>query len=203
MSVNVPSRRVLAVFDFDGTLTYRDSFTLFLRKELGFFRYALGLIRLALPALGFLVGHKTRDELKGYLIRNFLTGFSVAEIAVLSDDFCRRQWPSLMREAGCAEVSEQVQQGALVTICSASPEIILKPFAERLGVQLIATQLEERNGVLTGSIRGRNCRQAEKVKRLTKVYGDLRFFHVRAWGDSAGDKQLLEAADEPYYRRFH
>lgn len=203
MTVKAPSKPVLSVFDFDGTLTYRDSFTLFLRVELGIPRYVTGMATLAAPATRYLAGQKSRDELKEALIRNFLTGFSVAELENLSDDFCRRVWSKLMRHAGIAEVTEQLQRGAIVTLCSASPEIILKPFAERLGVKLIATQLEEHNGELTGAIQGHNCRQAQKVARLEKDYGDLSQFHVRAWGDTDGDKQLLEAADEPYYRWFH
>lgn len=202
-SLRTPTKPVLAVFDFDGTLTYKDSFTHFLRVELGMARYIAGMTRLAIPATRHLLGNKSRDSLKEDLVRNFLRGFSVADLANLSDDFCRRFWPKIMRLSGYAEVEQQLRRGASVTLCSASPEFLLKPFAERLGINLISTQLEEHNGMLTGEIQGRNCRQAEKVARLEKVYGDLSRFHVRAWGDSDGDKQLLEAADEPYYRWFN
>lgn len=194
---------VLSVFDFDGTLTYRDSFTLFLRKELGSLRYLTGLLGLALPAIYYLLRLISRDELKARLIYRFLRGISVANVNKLSDSFCSRSWGSLMRANGIAEVAEQLRQGANVTLCSASPELILAPFAKRLGVELIATRLEENAGVLTGAIYGRNCRQAEKVLRLEARYGDLSKFHIRAWGDSAGDKQLLESAAEPFYRAFH
>lgn len=203
MSLRTPSKPVLSVFDFDGTLTYRDSFTLFLRVKLGFPRFIAGMAGLAIPATQHLLGIKNRDELKEDLIRNFLTGFSVAELGHLSDDFCHHYWPKLMRLSGYAEVEGQLRRGAVVTLCSASPEIILMPFAERLGINLIGTRLEERNGTFTGAIQGRNCRQAEKVRRLENIYGDLNQYHVRAWGDSDGDKQLLAVADEPYYRWFN
>ena len=169
------SKPILAVFDFDGTLTYRDSFTLFLREELGIVRYLTGLLGLAVPAACFAVGIISRDELK----------------------------EKLMRPNGIAEVTEQLRQGSKVTLCSASPELILKPFADRLGIELIATRLEERNGVLTGKIDGQNCRQSEKVLRLKHEIGELDKYYVKAWGDSAGDKHLLEFANEPYYRKFH
>lgn len=199
----VSSKPVLAVFDFDGTLTFRDSFTLFLRVELGLTSYFKGMTGLLILALRFLAGLKTRDQLKADLIRAFLTGISVAKLEKLADDFCNRYWERLMRLNGYAEVKKQLAAGATVTLCSASPEIILRPFAQRLGVLLIATQLEEHSGVLTGNISVQNCRQQEKITRLEAIYGDLAKFHLRAWGDSDGDKQLLEAADEPYYRHFH
>ncbi len=197
------SKPILAVFDFDGTLTYRDSFTLFLREELGIVRYLTGLLGLAVPAACFAVGIISRDELKEKLIRRFLTLLSVAQVKQLADSFCERNWEKLMRPNGIAEVTEQLRQGSKVTLCSASPELILKPFADRLGIELIATRLEERNGVLTGKIDGQNCRQSEKVLRLKHEIGELDKYYVKAWGDSAGDKQLLEFANEPYYRKFH
>lgn len=203
MQYQQPNKPVLSVFDFDGTLTYRDSFTLFLRTEFGIRTYAIGLLRMALPSLKFLLGISSRDELKQRLINTFLCGISADSLAQLAEDFCEKSWPTLMRSKACAGVSEQVNAGATVTLCSASPEIILRPFARRLGVELIATRLEVSNGILTGLIDGQNCRQSEKVSRLISAYGDLKSFHIRAWGDSAGDKQLLEVADEPYYRWFH
>lgn len=203
MHNRLQSKPVLAAFDFDGTLTYRDSFTLFLKTELGFMRYSAGLKRLSIPAFKHVSGFRTRDQLKEDLIRHFLKGFSVAELADMSDYFCAKIWTRLMRPSALKEVERQLQVGSVVTLCSASPEIVLRPFAKRLGVHLIATRLDEHNGVLTGALQGKNCRQAEKVVRLTEVYGDLRLFHVRAWGDTAGDKQMLEAAQEPYYRWFH
>ena len=197
------SKPVLAAFDFDGTLTYRDSFTLFLKTELGFARYSAGLRRLSIPTFKHLTGFRTRDQLKEDLIRHFLTGFSVAELVDRSDYFCSKIWPRLMRPNALKEVEHQLQVGATVTLCSASPEIVLRPFAKRLGVSLIATRLEEHDGVLTGGLQGKNCRQAEKVARLAEVHGDLSLLHLRGWGDTAGDKQMLEAAQERYYRWFH
>jgi hypothetical protein len=51
-----------------------------------------------------------------------------------------------------------------------------------------------KNGKLTGRITGNNCRCAQKVARLEKVYGNLNDYHLRAWGDTRGDHELLAAA---------
>lgn len=203
MRAGYPSKPVLSVFDFDHTLTYRDSFTFFLRTKLGTFKYATGMRATGIPAAQFLAKVISRDELKGRLIRNFMHGFSVAQLEDLSDDFCRKYWARLMRPNATAAVASELQSGATVTLCSASPEIVLRPFAERLGVHLIGTKLEVVDGILTGKIAGKNCRKAEKVERLKQIYGALSKYHLRAWGDSDGDKELLEAADEPFYRLFH
>lgn len=103
----------------------------------------------------------------------------------------------------CAAVAAELQSGARVTLCSASPSLVLQAFADRLGVELIGTQLESVDGILTGRLLGGNCRAANKVRRLEQVYGPLHQFRLRAWGDSAGDEALLAQAQEPYWRHFH
>ena len=77
-------------------------------------------------------------------------------------------------------MAAEVNSGAEVTICSASPALVLQPWADKLGIKLIGTQLEVKDGKLTGRITGNNCRCAQKVARLEKVYGNLNEYHLRA-----------------------
>jgi phosphoserine phosphatase len=106
-----------------------------------------------------------------------------------------------MRPAGVLAVAAEVNSGAEVTICSASPALVLQPWADKLGIKLIGTQLEVKNGKLTGRITGNNCRCAEG--RQTGVYGNLNDYHLRAWGDTRGDHELLAAAQDPHWRFHH
>lgn len=60
-------------------------------------------------------------------------------------------------------------------VCSASPEFLLKPICERLGVQkLIGTKMNPE----TGEISGRNCKGKEKVKRISAELPDYNFYCV-------------------------
>jgi phosphatidylglycerophosphatase C len=194
---------VLAVFDFDGTLTYRDSFVPFLRFAFGNKIFIRKLLRMARPSHSYLMKRISRDDLKAQLIRTFLRGVTLAWLEQQAQYFCDKSWAQLMRPKGLVAVSDQLLGGATVTICSASPALTLKPFAAKLGVQLIGTQLEAVNGILTGEIEGQNCRCVQKVMRLEAEYGSLKHYLVRAWGDSPGDEQLLAVAQEPRWREFH
>ncbi|KAI3490593.1 hypothetical protein L1887_45430 [Cichorium endivia] len=120
-----------------------------------------------------------------------------------AEAFCEKYWNKLMRPEGVLAVAAEVNSGAEVTICSASPALVLQPWADKLGIKLIGTQLEVKDGKLTGRITGNNCRCAQKVARLEKVYGDLNAYHLRAWGDTRGDHELLAAAQDPHWRHFH
>jgi HAD superfamily hydrolase (TIGR01490 family) len=197
------NRKVLSVFDFDGTLTRHDSFVPFLRFAFGRRAFAMRLAKLTLSSLLYVGRRISRDELKARLVRAFLTGVQTAWVQTKADEFCTLFWPRLMRPAGLHCVAMEISAGATVTLCSASPALVLRPFADRLGVSLIATELEEVDGFLTGNILGNNCRCVFKVMRLEEKYGPLTAFRVRAWGDTRGDHELLAAAQDAHWRQFH
>ncbi|KMM82683.1 HAD family hydrolase [Pseudomonas taetrolens] len=197
------SKPVLAAFDFDGTLTYHDSFVPFLRFAFGNRLFAMRLLRMIPSTLCYLVGRISRNDLKEKLITVYLTGAKEAWVKERAEAFCDVSWQRLMRPLGLTSVASQLEQGARVTICSASPELVLAPFAKKLGIGLIGTQLASVDGVLTGEIDGTNCRCEQKVIRLEAQYGPLSQYTLRAWGDTRGDEQMLGAAHEPHWREFH
>lgn len=200
---NQASAGVLSVFDFDGTLTRHDSFVPFLRFAFGRRRFIRKMLSLVVPTLGCLSKKLTRDELKEVLIKTFLSGVDEHWVRQQAQAYCERYFKALLRPNGLLAVAAEINSGATVTICSASPEIVLLPFTDQLGVRLIGTRLEVMNGKLTGRILGHNCRCAQKVARLTEVYGPLEQYHLRAWGDTHGDYELLSAAQDPHWRHFH
>lgn len=195
--------KVLSVFDFDGTLTRHDSFVPFLRFAFGKREFLRRVLKLVLPGLRYLMRGMTRDELKAHLISTFLTGVEASWLRSRSVAFCEHSWSGLMRPSGLRAVESELASGAEVTLCSASPALVLQPFANRLGVKLIGTELEVIDDRLTGRINGNNCRCEHKVLRLEAVYGPLTQYRLRAWGDTRGDHELLAAAQDPHWRHFH
>ncbi|WP_082356598.1 HAD-IB family hydrolase [Pseudomonas nunensis] len=195
--------KVLSVFDFDGTLTRHDSFVPFLKYAFGKLEFAKRLRLLAGPGVRYLTRRLSRDELKARLIAAFLTDAKEEWVRHKAAEFCGLYWTRLMRPAGLASVAAERQAGSEVTLCSASPALVLKPFADRLNIKLIATELEVVDGRLTGRISGDNCRCEAKVRRLEAVYGDLTQYRLRAWGDTRGDHELLAAAQDAHWRHFH
>ncbi len=94
--------------------------------------------------------------------------------------------------------------GARLVIVTASPDIVVAPFARGLGAEiLIGTRLEfDDQGRFTGKLAGPNCRGAEKVRRLREVFGEDMQLEA-AYGDTSGDREMLAMADNPDgYRVF-
>jgi len=194
---------VLSVFDFDGTLTRHDSFIPFLRFAFGYRAFSKKIISLVIPTLQCMRRKLTRDELKEVLITTFLAGIEEKWVCEKAQAYCNEYWERLMRPSGLLAVASEVSSGAVVTLCSASPIIVLQPFADRLGIKLIGTQLQSKDGTLTGRIKGHNCRCIQKIARLEEIYGPLSKFHLRAWGDTRGDYEMLAAASDAHWRHFH
>lgn len=196
-------RHVLSVFDFDGTLTRYDSFVPFLKFAFGTREFSRSILRFALPSVRFLARRFNRDELKAQLICTFLTGVDVKWLQDRCAKFCGLFWVQLMRPSGLKSVAVEEEAGVVVTLGSASPALILQPFADRLGSKVIGTELELEDGLLTERMTGNNCRCENKVLRLEALYGSLGQYRLKAWGDTRGDFEFLAAAQEAYWRNFH
>lgn len=192
----------LVAFDFDGTLTVRDSFVAFLSWRAGPRRWLLGLVRLT-PSILAYVFHRDRARLKGRFIREFLGGQSVDAVEASAKQFAQDHAQGLFRPDAVATWRRWRSAGAKVVIVTASPEIIVAPFARGLGADmLIGSRLSvDANGKIRGPLDGPNCRAAEKVSRLREVFGaDVRL--TAAYGDTGGDRDMLKIADERGYRVF-
>ncbi|MEY4352737.1 MAG: hypothetical protein RLZZ609_978 [Cyanobacteriota bacterium] len=94
------------------------------------------------------------------------------------------------------------EKGDRVLLCSASPRMLLQPLADFLRVELLATELQREEGRWLPQLAGPNCKGPEKVRRLQNHLGPLEGFVIEAYGDSQGDRELLQAAERPHYRSF-
>ena len=195
--------RPLVAFDFDGTLTSRDSFLSFLAWRVGARRYATGLLRLAPSAAAYL-SHLDRGRLKAALIRRFLKGVPRAELERQAQAFAGLAAPRLLRPDALRAWRRWQAQGARLVIVTASPEPVVAPFARGLGADaLIATRLVfDTEGRVTGDIDGLNCRGPEKARRLREAFGPDVALEA-AYGDTPGDREMLAMAEEQGMKVFN
>ena len=193
---------MIVAFDFDGTMTIRDSYTAFLKWRVGDLGYAAGIAAMA-PALIAYLGHRDRGRLKAQATRQFLLGRPLALLEREAEDFCAAHWDAMMRPDALAAWRDWGERGAHRVIVTASPAVTVAPFAQRLGAEaLIGTRLAvDAQGLITGAFASPNCRGQEKVDRLRAAYGeDVRL--AAAYGDTSGDKEMLEIADHQGLREF-
>jgi len=190
-----PGRRPagLAVFDFDGTLRPGDSLLPFLSLIAGRGTVIAAIARsTARLALGR--RRADRNAIKDVAFVRLLAGRASAEFERSGRSFGLRLIGDLRSDV-VARLRHHQQLGHDVVIVSASLSVYLTPVAEYLGCQLSATELVvDPAGMLTGRIRGTNCRGPEKVERLEALYPN-RAGTVWAYGDSRGDDEMLAWSD--------
>ena len=199
---SVAEGRPIVAFDFDGTLTIRDSFTAFLRWRAGRRGWAVGLVKLA-PAVATYARDRDRGRIKAASVREFLGGVDRATLAAEAEAFAQDVWSRFMRPDALACWNDWGARGAHRVIVTASPEETVAPFARRLGAEaLLGTSLTfDDKSRVTGAFTGPNCRGAEKVQRLKAAYGDdVRV--VAAYGDTSGDTEMLAMAEHAGFRAF-
>lgn len=192
----------IVAFDFDGTLTTTDSFTHFLKWRVSPGRHAQGMVRL-IPAAAAYLGHRSRGRIKAAAVREFLAGLPKETLEAEARAFAESEAVRLLRPDALRSWRWWRKRGAKLVIVSASPEILVAPFARGLGADaLIATELAfDEAGKVTGAFAGANCRGPEKVRRLAEMFGpDVRL--KAAYGDTAGDREMLQIADHAGYREF-
>lgn len=195
---------VVALFDFDNTLTLRDSFLPFLENSVGRSRFLWGLLIMS-PILGaYALKLIPNWRAKEAVLTHFLSGMKTEKLNRLAENFAVKEIPKLLRSEAVQRLRYHQEQGHYIILVSASVEAYLIPWGKIIGIdEVIGTKLESQSGVLNGRIQGNNCYGKEKVERLTEILGDLSQYCIYAYGDSRGDREMLDAATFPYYRKFH
>lgn len=192
----------LAAFDLDKTLTTRDCVVPFLRQVAGTWP-VLRRMSTDRDAIAALVG-RDRDRLKAASARAVFAGRRLADVEREAWVFARRVHTSSMRRETVDRFRDHLDAGDAVVVVSASFEIYVAELVRVLGGDdALATRLEVVDGRLTGRLDGANCRGPEKVARVEE------YLAVRGWtrddvelvayGDSAGDRELLAFADEAHW----
>ena len=192
----------IAFFDFDGTITTKDTLLEFIKFSKGKFRFYAGfginspwLIALKLKLIS---NQSAKEKILSWFFRNS----PLDEFQQTCDRFATAVIPGLIRPKALEEIRILKEKGVPVVIVSASPENWIRPWTGPNSIDLIATRLETKNGVLTGRIQGRNCHGAEKAERIHQTFRLADFTTVYAYGVTSGDNPMLSLATNAFYKPF-
>ena len=192
----------LFAFDFDGTLTTRDTLIAFIRYACGTPRFLLGFLLhtplLVLMKLRLYSNGKTKQRLFTW----FFQGMSIETFDALCQSFALSH-RHLLRPDTVRLLQQALSEGAEVLVVSASIDNWVQPFFSTFHLppstfHVLCTQIEVIDGRLTGRFLTPNCYGQEKVRRILALHPDRSTYHLTAYGDSRGDRELLAFADEAH-----
>jgi HAD superfamily hydrolase (TIGR01490 family) len=194
--------KAIAFFDFDGTITTKDTLLEFIKYSKGSPAFYFGFL-LNSP---YLVAYKLKiisnQRAKEKVLQYFFKGMTITDFQNLCDRFALERIPTLIRPQAIKEIKELVQKQVKVVIVSASPEYWIKKWSDTIPAQLIATRLDIQQQKLTGKISGINCHGTEKVRRIKENFELNDFDEIYAFGDSSGDKPMLGLAHFAHMKPF-
>jgi len=185
----------LALFDFDGTLTTKDSLEEFIIFAVGKRRYYLKLILFSPIYFLYKVKIMHNSKAKEMLFRLFFSGIKESTFKTLAYDFSTQGLTPILRENIYKKFQEHKENGDRVVVVSASMKCWLEPWTQKENVELLSTELEFINTIFSGHFKTPNCHGAEKLRRVEELVNLADYKTVYAYGDSSGDDYILEVAD--------
>ena len=191
------NKRIIAVFDFDGTLTQKDTFIEFIKFTCNPIHYYFGMMLFA-PLLVLMKLHlysnwKTKEHIFSFFFKNWQYADFKERGSLFSDVI-----KNLTRHDTMQILRTHQERGHCVYIISASVEEWVRPWCEQQGIEhILCTQIEvNKKGRITGRLKSKNCYGQEKVNRLLAEEPERNSYFLYAYGDSNGDKKILSFADK-------
>lgn len=194
------TQRRVAVFDFDGTLTTKDTFLEFIKFSCGTWQFYIGFLLyspiLILMKLHLYPNWKAKQKIFSY----FFKGTEYRRFQELGRLFANKI-ELFRREEIIGKLKAHIDNGETVYVISASIDEWVRPWCEQFGItDVVGTKIEvSSNGCLTGKFLTKNCYGQEKVNRLLQMEPKRNEYCLYAYGDSRGDKETLEFANRGFY----
>ncbi|MDC0911165.1 HAD-IB family hydrolase [Candidatus Marinimicrobia bacterium] len=191
----------VAIFDFDGTLTKRDTLLPFLIHCFGISEVLIGLCFFSPFIISYLLKIYPNDLAKKKIIKYFFKDQKVNEIKKLATSFINTYSKKNLRKNVIKRLEWHKNKSHTIILISASLDIYVRLWGGKNKFDFIeGTILEHKNGIFTGEILGNNCYGIEKVKRLNNLFSkDFFNNEIYGYGDGDGDKYFLNLCTHKFW----
>jgi phosphatidylglycerophosphatase C len=196
------SEKKIAFFDFDGTITTKDTLLEVIKFQKGKIAFYTGFLLNTRWLIGYKLNLIPNDQAKQKILTYFFAGTDEWVFQEKCDLFADRKLPELIRPAALTEIEQLRALGFELVVISASAGNWIRNWTNRLSLKLIATKLEVKNGLITGGIEGKNCHGEQKVACIREKWNLSEYKEIFVYGDSSGDKPMLALATKSFYKPF-
>lgn len=193
---------IIAAFDFDGTITSKDTLFDFIRFYYGDFKFIVGLIILSPILTLYILKIIGNDRAKEILFTYYFKDQKYTNFKKKCQKYALRI-NQILHKDSMNRLEYHKKNKDRIFIVSASIHEWIAPWALENGIDMvIATKIDVRDNKITGKFKTKNCYGKEKVNRLKAIIDNRDNFIIYAYGDSNGDKELLAYSDKPtLYKR--
>jgi phosphatidylglycerophosphatase C len=192
----------IAFFDFDGTITTKDTLLEVIKYQKGKAGFYTGFLLNAPFLVALKMKLVSNQAAKERMLSYFFKGMDLKSFQLGCDQFIDNALPAMIRPGALEEIKRLKAEGFEVVVVSASPVNWIKKWTDAAGLGLIATRLQAVNGALTGYIDGINNNAEEKAVRIKAEYDLSKYDEIYCYGDSSGDKAMLALGTKIFYKPF-
>jgi HAD superfamily hydrolase (TIGR01490 family) len=199
---DTPGTRIVAYFDFDGTLSKYDTFMALLCYCSSYWKLLLYLPQLLSIFMRYKIKSISTLTAKEHCLSLLLKNTRLVDFASKATEFLHKKIDKNLHAAVYARLEWHREHQHTVVIVSANLAPYLQIFATQHKIMhVIATELEVKDGIITGKFSTKNCSEGEKVHRIKEFLNlnALIFDYSFGYGNSRGDKELLDYVDEAYW----
>ena len=194
--------RNLNHFDFDGTLTCKDTLFDFLKfsfPKVYFFNYLIFIPLFIVSKLKIIDAGFVKEMFNS----KFLKGKSYVEINQLAQNYFEQNHQELIYSKA-DEYIKSLSNYNDKFIVSASIDFWIQPFADYYEMGLICTKAKyDEQGFFTGKFASPNCNYQEKKNRIEKEIDLSLYDQIIAFGDTKGDEAMFSIATKSNFRCFN
>jgi phosphatidylglycerophosphatase C len=196
------SGKKIAFMDFDGTITRKDSLLEMIKFQKGKLAFYAGFLLNVHWVIAYWLRLMPNETAKQRVLSYFFAGIREITFQEKCDFFAQNILPGLIRPAALAEINALRHNNFEIVVISASAGNWIRKWTNQLSLELIATKLEVKNGMMTGRIEGKNCHGEQKVVCILEHWNLDEYKEIFAYGDSPGDKPMLALATKSFYKPF-
>ena len=192
----------IAFFDFDGTITTKDTMLEFAKYCLNPIKYWLGMALILPWLISMKVKLVSKQKAKEKFITYFFGNTSIQKFNDDCNSFTKEIMPHLIKADALKAIKKFQSENTEVVIVSASAENWVAPWCIQQNIIFLCSKLEVKENKITGKLSGQNCNGIEKVNRIKQQFDTASYKNIYCYGDTDGDKPMLELATHPHYRLF-
>lgn len=195
-------KKTIALFDFDGTITSKDTLFDIARFSHSSTSYLFKLL-LMIPVFVLMKSSLiSKQRGKEFFLKRYFGNMEIVTFNAICEEYTTSRLHQIIRPKANHKIVDFLKRNIPVYIVSASPENWILPWAKAQNIEVIATQLEISNNRLSGKISGVNCNGIEKVNRIKKAIDLSNYDEIIVFGDTSGDLPMLDLATIKNYKPF-
>ncbi|MEH0158263.1 HAD-IB family hydrolase [Limibacter armeniacum] len=191
----------IAFFDFDGTITNKDSLLELAKFSSGNFIFYIKMFVLSPMLIAMKLGFLSSKKAKETFLYFFFNGKSQEEMETLMRKFSSDMIPKMLKKDALERLRWHQENSHTISVVTASGQWV-KYWCHEIGIRCIHTELDFSNGIFKGKILGENCNGHTKVQMIKQKFDLGQYKSIYAYGDSKGDKEMLQMASYPFYKPF-